>query len=47
VYIANGIKQNYTSATFNNTATGVKVTGHTVGANLICWPQSVTLPAGV
>lgn len=32
----------YTSATFNQTATGVQVSGFTTGSNLICWPRDLT-----
>jgi hypothetical protein len=37
-------KANYSSASFNNTATGVAVNGFVTGANLIAWPRYITLP---
>ena len=37
----------YASASFNQTATGVKVAGFATAANLVCWPRTVQLPAGV
>jgi hypothetical protein len=35
-------KNTYTSATFNNTATGIKVAGFTTGANLAAFPRTLT-----
>lgn len=51
VYVNSGLKITYTDATaFNATATAAKVlavgTGDTL-ANLIAWPRTITLPAGV
>lgn len=34
----------YTSATFNQAATGIKVSGFATGANLVAWPRSIALP---
>lgn len=38
-------KTPYTSASFNQTATGLKVAGFATGANLASWPNEVALPA--
>ena len=35
----------YTSAAFNVSATGIKVTGFATGANLVAWPRDITLPS--
>lgn len=40
-------KASYTSASFNNTATGVRVAGFVTGANLIAWPRYLQLQGGV
>ncbi len=42
VYVASVIKATYTSATFNNTATGVKVSR--AGTDLVAWPRVPTTP---
>jgi hypothetical protein len=42
-YVSNTAKNNYASASFNNTATGIAVAGFTTGANLIAWPRSMTI----
>lgn len=34
----------YASATFQQTATGVAVSGFATGANLACWPRTISLP---
>jgi hypothetical protein len=34
----------YASATFNQTSTGVAVSGFATGANLVCWPRTISLP---
>lgn len=39
-----GSKIYYTSASFNNSATGVKVSGFASGSNLGCWPSQITPP---
>ncbi len=45
-WVNSGLAKNtYSSATFNQTATGVK-TSHAV-TNLIVWPRYVTLPSGI
>lgn len=40
--VANVAKNSYTSASFNNTATGVKVSA--AGVDLIAWPRTPTVP---
>lgn len=45
-YVADSWKWQYTSATFNQTAT-TAMCSHAGGANLVSWPRYVTLPAGV
>lgn len=42
---AQATKWSYTSASFNNTATGTQVAGFATGSNYIAWPRSVTLPS--
>ena len=37
----------YSSATTNQTATGVYLSGHTTAADLYAWPRTVALPGGV
>jgi len=46
-YVANTAKNTYSSASFNKTATGVKITGFAAGADLVAWPRDVSslLPA--
>ena len=46
-YVANTAKNSYSSASFNKTATGVKITGFAAGADLVAWPRDVSslLPA--
>jgi hypothetical protein len=44
-YVSNTAKNNYASASFNNTATGIAVAGFATGANLIAWPRSMVLPS--
>lgn len=36
-------KNNYTSATFNNSATGVAVAGFATGVNFAAWPRTITV----
>jgi hypothetical protein len=43
-YVANVAKNTYASASFNQSATGIKVSH--AGTNLVAWPRTVTLPAG-
>ena len=42
-------KQVYTSATFQNTATGIKVSGFAAGINLVSWPLRISglIPTGL
>lgn len=40
VYVANALKWTYSSASFNNTATGIKT--NKAGTNLIAWPRTLT-----
>lgn len=42
--VSGAIKGSYSSATFNNTATGIAVSGFTTGANLIAWPRNPVAP---
>lgn len=44
-FVANAARASYSSATFNQAATGVNVAGFATGAGLIAWPGTVTLPA--
>jgi hypothetical protein len=39
-YVANVAKSTYSSASFNNTATGVKVSH--AGTDLVCWPRTLS-----
>lgn len=41
-FVDNVFKNSYTTATFNQTATGVKVSH--AGVNLISWPRTISLP---
>lgn len=36
-------KNNYASASFNNTATGIAVSGFATGANFVAWPRTITV----
>jgi hypothetical protein len=36
-------KNNYASASFNNTATGIAASGFATGANFVAWPRTVTI----
>lgn len=36
-------KNNYTSASFNNTATATAVSGFATGANFVAWPRTITV----
>jgi hypothetical protein len=38
-FVGTTAKHTYTSAAFNATATGVKVSGFASGQDLICWPR--------
>lgn len=44
-WVANVAKHNYASATFNQTATGAKISGFTVASNFVSWPGGVSLPS--
>lgn len=45
--VDNATKNTYTSASFNQTATGVYLAGHSTAANLYAWPRYVSIPGGV
>lgn len=40
-------RNTYTSAAFNQTATGVYLSGHSTATNLYAWPRYVNIPGGV
>lgn len=48
-FVNDGPQNAYTSASFNQTATGVQVSGFATGSNLVCWPRDVSalIPIGV
>lgn len=45
--VGNVAKNTYTSASFNQSATGVRLSGHSTATNLYAWPRYVTIPGGV
>lgn len=46
-FVDKALLNTYSSATSNQTATGVYLSGHSTAADLYAWPRYVTIPGGV